>query len=164
LCEIYRNVKILYFTNKGRWDSTMIDAQFQSWLQQFLAAEGGVAGTVHRYVRTGEAPGLALVAAVNIPPQVQAVVDWVPPGKGMAGQALVQGIPIQTCNLKEDSSGAVRPGAKAVNAQAAVALPVRTNSGEIEAIVGIAYNDQRSFAAGEMSRLEQAASTLLVAR
>lgn len=79
----------------------------------------------------------------------------------MAGQALVQGIPIQTCNLKNDSSGAVRPGAKAVNAQAAVALPVKADSGEIAAIVGIAYNDQRSFPSQELARLQQAARTLL---
>jgi len=141
----------------------MIDSRFQNWLQGFLASQGGVAGTVHRHIQSDQRTGLELVAAVNIPPKVQEIVDWVPPGKGMAGQALVQGIPIQTCNLKDDSSGAVRPGAKAVNAQAAVALPVKTQSGTIEAIVGIAYNDERSFAAEDLSRLQQAASTLLAA-
>jgi len=141
----------------------MIDSRFQNWLQGFLASQGGVAGTVHRHIQSDQRTGLELVAAVNIPPKVQEIVDWVPPGKGMAGQALVQGIPIQTCNLKGDSSGAVRPGAKAVNAQAAVALPVKTQSGTIEAIVGIAYNDERSFAAEDLSRLQQAASSLLAA-
>jgi L-methionine (R)-S-oxide reductase len=142
----------------------LIEAQFQNWLENFLAAEGGVAGTVHRHIRSEQKTGLELVAAVNIPPKVQEIVHWVPPGKGMAGQALVQGVPIQTCNLKDDSSGAVRPGAKAVNAEAAVALPVKTESGEIEAIVGIAYGDQRSFAPEELLRLQEAASTLLAAR
>lgn len=139
----------------------MIDAQSQHWLQEFLASQGGVAGTVHRHIQSEQRTGLELVAAINIPPKVQQIVDWVPPGKGMAGQALVQGIPIQTCNLKDDSSGAVRPGAKAVDAQAAVALPVMTDTGRIEAVVGIAYNDQRSFAAEELSQLQKAASTLL---
>lgn len=139
----------------------MIDARSQNWLQEFLASQGGVAGTVHRHIQSEQRTGLELVAAINIPPKVQQIVDWVPPGKGMAGQALVQGIPIQTCNLKDDSSGAVRPGAKAVDAQAAVALPVMTDTGRIEAVVGIAYNDQRSFAAEELSRLQKAASTLL---
>ncbi|HLJ29690.1 MAG TPA: GAF domain-containing protein [Candidatus Angelobacter sp.] len=142
----------------------MIDARFQNWLQEFLDSQGGVAGTVHRHIQSEQKTGLELVAAVNIPPKVQEIVDWVPPGKGMAGQALVQGIAIQTCNLKDDSSGAVRPGAKAVNAEAAVALPVRAEAGRIEAIVGIAYNHQRSFAPEELSRLEQAASTLLATR
>lgn len=141
----------------------MIEARFQSWLQAFLTSEGGAAGTVHRHIRSKEKTGLELVAAVNIPPKVQEIVSWVPPGKGMAGQALVQEVPIQTCNLKDDSSGAVRPGAKAVDAEAAVALPVKASSGEIEAIVGIAYNHQRTFPPEELARLEEAASTLLAA-
>ena len=142
----------------------MIDARSQNWLQEFLVAQGGVAGTVHRHIQSEQRTGLELVAAINIPPKVQEIVDWVPPGKGMAGQALVQGVPVQTCNLKDDSSGAVRPGAKAVDAEAAVALPVKTDAGRIEAVVGIAYNHQRSFAAEELSRLQQAASTLLTLR
>lgn len=142
----------------------MIDSRFQNWLQEFLTAQGGVAGTIHRHIQSAEKTGLELVAAVNIPAKVQEIVDWVPPGKGMAGQALVQGIPIQTCNLKDDSSGTVRPGAKAVNAEAAVALPVKTAEGRIAAIVGIAYNHERSFAPEELSRLEQAAATLVAVR
>lgn len=90
-------------------------------------------------------------------------MEWVPPGKGMAGQALVQGIPVQTCNLKDDSSGAVRPGAKAVDAAAAVALPVKNVAGEISAIVGVAYSDQRQFNEEDLARLEQAAGGLLSA-
>lgn len=139
----------------------MIQTRFQNWLQAFVSAQGAVAGTVHWHVQSSEKTGLELVAAVNIPPKVQEIVDWVPPGKGMAGQALVQGIPIQTCNLKDDSSGAVRTGAKAVNAHAAVALPVKAASGKIAAVVGIAYNDERSFPSEELARLEQAARALL---
>lgn len=151
------------FAHQAGWVQSMIDPQLQDWLQGFLASQGGVAGTIHRHIQSEQKTGLQLVAAVNIPPKVQEIVDWVPPGKGMAGQALVQGVPIQTCNLKDDSSGAVRPGAKAVNAEAAVALPVKTNTGKIEAIVGIAYNHQRSFAPEELLQLEQAVSSLLAA-
>jgi len=139
----------------------MIQDQIQGWLKNFIAAQGAVAGTVHWHVQTQEKTGLELIAAVNIPPKVQEIVEWVPPGKGMAGQALVQGVPVQTCNLKDDSSGAVRPGAKAVDAAAAVALPVKSVSGEISAIVGIAYSDQRQFTDGDLTRLEQAASAVL---
>ena len=80
---------------------------------------------------------------MNIPPKVIEVVSWVPSGKGMAGLALQRGESIQTCNPKEDRSGAVKPGAKAVNAQAAIALPVRNPSGEIVAVVGAAFADER---------------------
>src|SRR3954469_3882942 len=97
------------------------DPTKQSWLAAFLNREGGVAGTVHLH----EEGGLRLAAAVNIPPKVQEIVTWVPSGKGMAGLALERGESVQTCNLQEDRSGAVKPGAKAVNAQAAIAMPVR---------------------------------------
>src|SRR5260370_18338514 len=110
---------------------TMVNGRVQGWLERFLGLQKAVAGTVHAHFCSEEKTGLELVAAVNIPAKVQEIVAWVPPGKGMAGQALAQGVPIQTCNLKDDSSGAVRPGAKAVDAQAAVALPVRSPSGEI---------------------------------
>lgn len=142
----------------------MIQTSIQDWLKSFIAEQGAVAGTVHWHVQTQEKTGLELIAAVNIPPKVQEIVEWVPPGKGMAGQALVQGVPVQTCNLKDDSSGAVRPGAKAVDAAAAVALPVKNASGEISAIVGIAYSDQRQFSDEDLIRLEQAAGAVLLAQ
>lgn len=142
----------------------MIQDHIQDWLKKFIAAQGAVAGTVHWHLQAGEKTGLELIAAVNIPPKVQEIVAWVPPGKGMAGQALVQGNPVQTCNLKDDSSGTVRPGAKAVDAAAAVALPVRDASGEISAIVGIAYSDQRQFSDEDLMRLEQAAGAVLLAQ
>jgi L-methionine (R)-S-oxide reductase len=132
----------------------------QTWLTAFLQSEGGVAGTVHLH----ENGGLRLAAAVNIPPKVQEVVAWVPSGKGMAGLALERGESVQTCNLKrDDGSGAVRPGAKAVDAQAAIALPARDNSGAIVAVVGIAYPDEREIAGAEIQRLEQAAASFLTA-
>ena len=96
-------------------------AALQSWLGTLLEEAGAVAGTVHLH----ENGGLGLAAAVNIPARLQEVVAWVPSGKGMAGLALERGEPVQTCNLQADRSGAVNPGAKAVNAQAAVAMPVR---------------------------------------
>lgn len=137
--------------------SQTITGGMQSWLDAFLADTGAVAGTVHR--REGD--GLRLVAAVNIPDQVQRVVAWVPNGKGMAGLALQRGEPVHTCNLKDDASGQVRPGAKAVEAQAAVALPVRDRDGLIVAVVGIAFREQRELAPSELTALVARASTLV---
>ena len=57
----------------------------------------------------------------------------------MAGLAWQHDKPIQTCNLKDDNTGAVKPGAKAVDAKAAVALPIHDPSGTIRAIVGLAW-------------------------
>jgi L-methionine (R)-S-oxide reductase len=84
----------------------------------------------------------------------------VPSGKGMAGLALERGEPVQTCNLQEDRSGAVKPGARAVNAQAAVAMPVRDQAGAIVAVVGAAWMDEREIQGAELERLQAAAASL----
>ena len=109
--------------------------QDQLFLTQLMSAHGGVAGTVHR--REGEL--LVISAAVNIPPPVVEVTRHIPFGKGMAGLAWQRQAPVQTCNLKDDGSGDVRPGAKAVDAAAAVALPLNDGSGVVRAVVGVAF-------------------------
>lgn len=124
-----------------------------AWLSSFLASHGGVAGTVH--VREGQL--LRMHAAVNIPPKVVEATQVIPFGKGMAGLALERDQPVQTCNLKDDASGDVRPGAKAVNANAAVALPIHDASGAVRAVVGIAFVGEREIGAEELANLSAAA-------
>lgn len=131
-------------------------ADLNTWLQEFIRNHQASAGTVHLF----ENGGLRLAAAVNIPPAVQQVVAWVPNGKGMAGLALQRKEPVQTCNLQEDRTGNVKPGAKAVNAQAAVALPIMNSGGEVRAVVGIAYQDERQFTSADLDKLTISASTL----
>jgi L-methionine (R)-S-oxide reductase len=92
----------------------------QQWLESLIAQLGAMAGTVH--VQRGE--DLYLTAAHNIPPKVVQIVAHVPHGKGMAGVAQVKKGPVQTCNLQTDETGNIKPGAKAVAAQKAIALPV----------------------------------------
>ena len=124
----------------------------QEWLEALVGRVGGVAGTVH--VQRGA--DLYLTAAYNIPPSVTAVVAHVPHGKGMAGVAQVKKTPVQTCNLQTDDSGTIKPGAKAVNAQAALAVPVLGTDGEVRAVVGIAWQCE-----GEIDQAtEQSLSTL----
>lgn len=126
------------------------------WLAEYLRSLGAVAGSVHLV----EGAGLRLTGAVNLPEKVQQVVEWVPLGKGMAGQALERGEPVFTCNLKNDSSGAARPGAKAVEAQAAVAMPVREGT-SVVAIVGLAFADQRDFTKDDLEAFERSAMALV---
>ena len=78
----------------------------------------------------------------------------------MAGLALERRIPIQTCNLKEDESGAVKPGAKAVDAKAAVAIPVKSVDDTARAVVGIAFPDERLFSESDLVALGDSAATL----
>src|SRR5215472_6305140 len=137
---------------EARSGREVIDA----WLTGFLKRNGGSSGTVHLH-RDG---GLRLAAASNIPEKVQQVVAWVPSGKGMAGLALERRVPVQTCNLKEDASGAVKPGAKAVDAKGAVALPVKDAAGAVRAVVGIAFAQEREFSASDLDALSASAATL----
>ncbi len=126
------------------------------WLSKFVERHGGVSGTVHLL----ENEMLTLSAAVNIPPHVRELVARIPRGKGMAGLAWERNEPVVTCNLKEDNSGNVRPGAKAVNAGSGVALPVRNAANGIRAIVGIAYKDPRELSQAEIDILMSEAAAL----
>ena len=129
------------------------DAQ-QEWLESFIGEQGGIAGTVH--VQRGE--DLYLTAAHNIPPKVVAIVAHVPHGKGMAGVAQVKKQPVQTCNLQTDETGNIKPGAKAVDAQAAIALPVLDEAGAVRAVVGIAWGNE-----GDIGPAEEQAMMKLAA-
>jgi L-methionine (R)-S-oxide reductase len=126
------------------------------WLKQFLFAHGAVAGTVH--LRDGEV--LTLSASVNIPPPVVEKTRVIPKGKGMAGLAWERDTPVSTCNIKADASGDVRPGAKAVDAAAAVAIPVHDTAGALRAVVGLAFADDREFSPAELDRFARAAEAL----
>lgn len=126
------------------------------WLAEFLRVNGGVAGSVHRMNGTE----LALAASVNLPPPVVEAVRRVPIGRGMAGQAAESKRPFQTCNLKADPSATVRPGARLVSAQAAVALPVMDAGGGVRAVVGIAFAREGEIGEPELRRLADAAARL----
>ena len=128
----------------------------EAWLRSFLSNHGGIAGTVHFL----EGDLLKLSSSVNIPPPVVKVTEIIPKGKGMAGLAWERDEVIATCNLKTDSTGDVRPGAKAVDAQAALAIPVRGASGGLRAVVGIAFMGERNFSAQELQAFEVAAASL----
>jgi L-methionine (R)-S-oxide reductase len=126
-----------------------------AWLHDFLARHGAVAGTVH-VVRDDL---LQIAAAVNIPAKVQEVTARIPLGKGMAGLAWERDEPVSTCNLKEDASGAVKPGARAVDAKAAVAIPVHGGDG-VRGVVGVAWSDERDLPAAMLDQLGRDAETM----
>jgi L-methionine (R)-S-oxide reductase len=134
----------------------MLDEAIGQWLRDLLGRHGAVAGSVH--VVRGDA--LAIVAAVNLPPKVVEITASIPSGKGMAGLAWQHDKPIQTCNLQDDDSGQVRPGAKAVDARGAVAMPVRAADGAVRAIVGLAWADERVLDDAQLAAIATDASSL----
>jgi hypothetical protein len=78
----------------------------------------------------------------------------------MAGLAWERDEPVHTCNLKTDETGDVRPGAKAVDANAAVALPVHRPDGNLRGVVGIAYMGERDITEAELEGLRAQAEQL----
>ncbi|HEY8947013.1 MAG TPA: GAF domain-containing protein [Polyangiaceae bacterium] len=115
-----------------------------------------MAGSVHE--RAEDA--LLLRASVNIPAKVAEITARIPRGKGMAGLAWERDQCVATCNLKGDRTGDVRPGARAVDARGAIAIPVRSAGGDLRAVVGVAFPDERDFDEEALKRFEEAAATL----
>lgn len=138
-------------------DTDALDVRLRAWLERFLARQGAVAGTVHTLDTTTDT--LALRAAVRIPDKVLAVISRIPRGKGMAGLALAREQPVSTCDLKDNTCADVLPGARAVEARGAVALPIRGPAG-VRAVVGLAYAHERAFSKADLQRLAEAASAL----
>ena len=128
----------------------------QQWLESVISQLGAIAGTVH--AQRGE--DLYLTAAHNILPHVIAIVAHVPHGKGMAGVAQVKKEPVQTCNLQTDETGNIKPGAKAVDAQAAIALPVLDEADTVRAVVGIAWTKEGEIGEAEEKALMKLAASL----
>ncbi|HEX3766296.1 MAG TPA: GAF domain-containing protein [Kofleriaceae bacterium] len=134
----------------------LIEESLNRWLRDLLGRHGAIAGTVH--VVRGDA--LEIAAAHNIPPKVQEITARIPLGKGMAGLAWQHDKPISTCNLQEDATGAVKPGARAVDGKAAIALPVHEVSGAVRAVVGLAWADERDLADAVVAHIATDAASL----
>ena len=98
-----------------------------------VAHFGCQAGTVH-LLREGV---LQLAAHKNIPPPVVQIIGMVPVGKGIAGLAAERREPVTVCNIQTDTSGQVRPGAKATGMEGSLAVPMLAD-GELRGVLGIA--------------------------
>jgi L-methionine (R)-S-oxide reductase len=127
----------------------------ESLLRSALAAHDCQTGTLHTL---DHATGLLMLAAhVGLPPQVAAIVATVPLGKGMAGLAAERREPVQTCNLQTDTTGDIRPGAKAVPVQASVAVPMVLD-GRVCGVLGFAKTEYHEWSEAELAALRAAAT------
>jgi GAF domain-containing protein len=132
----------------GDWNSAL------TAIIQYFEADSG---TVHVMGADGH---LHLQAAsAGIPPPVLDIVRVVPVGKGMAGLAAERREPVSICNIQTDTSGDVRPGARATGLEGAIALPMM--SGELVAgVLGVANRAPRTFTPEETGDLLAAGRTL----
>jgi L-methionine (R)-S-oxide reductase len=95
----------------------------------------------------------------NFPPPVLAIIQKIPVGKGMAGLAVARGEPVDACNIQTDTSGDVRPGAKATGMEGAIVVPAFEGARVVGAL-GIANRGERSFSEEEKAALIEAARAL----
>jgi L-methionine (R)-S-oxide reductase len=118
---------------------------------------GADTGTLHLI----EADGLLHLKAHSgqFPPPVLAIIQQIPVGKGMAGLAVERAEPVDACNIQTDSSGDVRPGAKATGMEGAIVVPVFDGARVIGAL-GIANRGERTFDDAEKAALIAAGRAL----
>ncbi len=118
-------------------------------------------GTIH-FV---EADGLLHLAAVTLgmPDAVLATIQRIPVGKGMAGLAVERRAPVDACNIQTDTSGDVRPGARATALSGAIVVPIFRGDDVVGAL-GVANRSERSFSEGEIADLMRAARALAARR
>lgn len=114
-------------------------------------------GTIHLLGSDGN---LHLRAATaGIPQAVRDIVKIVPVGKGMAGLSVQRNAAVDACNIQTDTSGDVRPGAKATGMEGAIVVPIRRDGRPVGAL-GVANRSERTFTAAEISTLESAGDVL----
>jgi L-methionine (R)-S-oxide reductase len=119
---------------------------WQEVLGLVLARLNADSGTIHLLADDG---ALHLKAAsAGIPQVVLDTVRVVPVGKGMAGLAVERKQPVNACNIQTDTSGDVRPGARATGLQGSVVVPIMRGDEAIGAL-GVATGYERTFTVDE---------------
>jgi L-methionine (R)-S-oxide reductase len=118
---------------------------------------GADTGTLHLL----EQDGLLHLKAFSgeFPPPVLAIIQRIPVGKGMAGLAVERAQPVDACNIQTDTSGDVRPGAKATGMEGAIVVPVFDGTRVVGAL-GIADRGERTFSDEEKAALIDAGRAL----
>lgn len=97
--------------------------------------------------------------SAGMPPPVLEVIRRIPVGKGMAGLAVERAEPVTACNLQTDTSGDVRPGARATGLQGSIVVPLLKGDRPAGAL-GIANRAERVFDAREVALLLAAGRVL----
>jgi signal transduction protein with GAF and PtsI domain len=121
---------------------------------EFMRADSG---TIHVMGPDGQ---LHLrCASAGIPQPVVEIVRVVPVGKGMAGLAAERREPVSICNIQTDTSGDVRPGARATGLEGAIALPMFSGD-RVAGVLGVANRAARTFTPEETEQLLTIGRTL----
>lgn len=134
-------------TNPTPTDATEDEATALARIVREFSADSG---TIHFLGADGH---LHLSAATaGMPENVLAIIQTIPVGKGMAGLAVERRQPVNACNLQTDTSGDVRPGAKATGLAGSIVVPIFDGSAVVGAL-GVANRSERTFNDDEITRL-----------
>jgi len=107
-------------------------------------------GTIHLVGADGL---LHLQAATpGFPEVVLATIQTIPVGKGMAGLAAQRRLPVDACNIQTDTTGDVRPGARATALSGAIVVPIFRGDAVIGTL-GVGNRSERVFTPAEVDEL-----------
>jgi GAF domain-containing protein len=129
------------------------DAALDAILRHFRADSG----TIH--LLRGDGLLHLISARGGFPESVLNAIRTIPPGKGMAGLAFERRKPVDSCNIQADTTGDVRPGARATGMGGAIVVPMFRGD-EVIGALGIASQGERTFDEADASLL-MAASRLV---
>jgi signal transduction protein with GAF and PtsI domain len=132
-------------------------SDFEQSLRVIVAHFQAQIGTIH----TMGPDGMLHMRAhtPGIPEPVLAATQVIPIGKGIAGLAVERKAPVNLCNLQQDKSGDVRPGARATGAMGSVCVPMMSGDEAVGAL-GIAVMGERTFSDDEVALLFDAGKWL----
>ena len=125
-------------------------------LREILEQLDCVTGTLHR--ADGEV--LHLVTQHGMPPELVELIETIPFGKGMAGNAASREQPIHIGHLQTSQDEAVEPGAKLSGMEGSLAAPIFAEDGEVIGVIGIAKPDVYEFDEAEQQALLDAGAAL----
>lgn len=138
-----------------------VSADDTTELMRIVGLLGADSGTIHFLGSDGM---LHLAAASpGMPEHVLATIRAIPVGKGMAGLAVERRAPVDACNIQTDTSGDVRPGARATGLAGSVVVPIFDGDRVIGAL-GIANRAERTFSEVEIETLVAAGRELAARR
>ena len=123
------------------------DADLLSSIVSELKAD---TGTIHFLADDGLLHLSAVTPGMPVP--VLEAIKIIPVGKGMAGLAVQRREPVDACNIQTDTSGDVRPGARATQMAGAIVVPIFLGSDVVGAL-GVANRAERTFTKSEIDNL-----------
>jgi L-methionine (R)-S-oxide reductase len=115
-------------------------------------------GSIHKL---GEDGNLHLKASgPGMPDVVLDKIRVIPVGKGMAGMCVERNDVVYSCNIQQDSSENVQPGAKQSGLQGSIVLPIRAAAEKAVGALGVASKKERTFTEAETAELMECAKII----